>query len=62
MLLDDVVTKREAAELAHVSFHTISAWLTQKRLRRIKAGSRTLVLRSDLEKLLRIQEVDDDAA
>ncbi len=56
MLLDEVVSKQEAADLAHVSFHTISAWLTQGRLRRIKCGSRTLVAKSDLEKLLRVEE------
>lgn len=47
------LSKKEAAEFLRVSPWTISAWLTQKRLLRVKAGSRTLLLRSDLERFLR---------
>lgn len=53
MLIGDVVSKKEAAELLRVSHWTISAWLSQGKLRRIKAGSRTLIAKADLEKLLR---------
>ena len=52
MLIGDVVSKKEAAELLRVSHWTISAWLSQGKLRRIKAGSRTLIAKADLEKLL----------
>lgn len=51
-LLGDVVTTREAAALLKLSPYTIAAWLSQGRLRRIKVGSRTLIAKSDLEKLL----------
>lgn len=51
-LLGDVVDTREAAALLKLSHWTISAWLSQGKLRRIKVGSRTLIARSDLEKLL----------
>ena len=52
MLLDEVVTTKEAAAMLKLSHYTISAWLTQGKLRRIKLGSRTLLAKSDLEKLL----------
>ena len=55
-LVGDLVTTKEAAELLHVSPWTISAWLTQGKLRRIKAGSRTLLAKSDLEDFLRKTE------
>jgi excisionase family DNA binding protein len=51
-LLGDVVTTREAAALLKLSPYTIAAWLSQGKLRRIKLGSRTLIAKSDLEKLL----------
>lgn len=51
-LLGDVVTTKEAAELLKLSPYTIAAWLSQGKLRRIKVGSRTLIAKSDLEKLL----------
>ena len=51
-LLGDVVTTKEAAGLLRLSHYTISAWLTQGKLRRIKVGSRTLIAKSDLEKIL----------
>jgi len=51
-LLGDVVDTREAAALLKLSHWTISAWLSQGKLRRIKVGSRTLIAKSDLEKLL----------
>ncbi len=49
MLIDDLVTTKEAAELLRVSPWTISAWLSQGKLRRIKAGGRTLISKADLE-------------
>ena len=57
MRLEDMLTKKEAARLGKISDHTISAWLTQKRLRRFKMGSRTFVSKLDLEKLLRVKDV-----
>jgi excisionase family DNA binding protein len=52
VLLGDLVTTKEAAELLRLSHSTVSAWLTQGRLRRIKVGSRTLIARSQLEQIL----------
>jgi excisionase family DNA binding protein len=49
MLIDDLVTTKEAAQLLRVSPWTISAWLSQGKLRRIKAGGRTLISKADLE-------------
>lgn len=53
MLVGDLLTTREAAELLRVSHWTISAWLSKKRLPRTKAGGRTLISKSDLEAFLR---------
>jgi excisionase family DNA binding protein len=52
MLVGDLVTTKEAAELLRVSPWTIAAWLSQKKLRRVKAGGRTLIAKVDLEKFL----------
>ncbi len=51
-LLGEVVTTKEAAGLMKLSHYTISSWLSKGKLRRIKVGSRTLIAKSDLEKLL----------
>jgi len=56
MVVGDLLTTKEAAELLRVSPWTISAWLSQGKLRRIKAGGRTLIARADLEALLRAGE------
>ncbi len=53
MLLGDLVTTKEAAELLRVSPWTVSAWLSQGKLRRVKAGGRTLIAKADLERFLR---------
>ncbi len=58
MIAGDYLSKNEAAEFLRVSPWTISAWLTQKRLTRYKAGSRTLLLRSDLERFLKAGTVE----
>jgi excisionase family DNA binding protein len=38
--------------LLRVSPWTIAAWLSQKKLQRIKAGGRTLIAKADLEAFL----------
>lgn len=53
MLVEELVNTKEAAELVRVSHWTISAWLSQGKLRRVKAGGRTLIAKSDLEAFLR---------
>jgi excisionase family DNA binding protein len=53
MLVGDLVTTKEAAELLRVSPWTISAWLSQGKLRRVKAGGRTLISKTDLVAFLR---------
>lgn len=52
MLVGDLVTTKEAAELLKVSPWTVSAWLSQGKLPRIKAGGRTLIAKADLEAFL----------
>jgi excisionase family DNA binding protein len=52
MLLGDLVTKREAAELLRVSHWTVNNWLSSGKLGRVKFGSRTLLSRADLESFL----------
>lgn len=53
MLVGDLLTTKEAAELLRVSHWTISAWLSQGKLPRTKAGGRTLIAKSALEAFLR---------
>lgn len=53
MLVEELVNTKEAAELLRVSHWTVSAWLSQGKLRRVKAGGRTLIAKSDLEAFLR---------
>lgn len=57
--MDNLVTTKEAAELLRVSHFTISAWLSQGKLRRYKAGGRTLIAKADLEALLKSDNVSD---
>jgi excisionase family DNA binding protein len=44
--------KGAAAYLGGLSPYTISAWLSQGKLRRVKVGSRTMLRQSDLDKLI----------
>jgi excisionase family DNA binding protein len=53
MLIGDLVSTREAAELLRVSPWTVSAWLSQGKLPRVKAGGRTLIAKADLEAFVR---------
>ena len=53
MLVGDLLTTTEAAELMRVSHWTVSAWLSQGKLPRTKAGGRTLIAKTDLEAFLR---------
>jgi excisionase family DNA binding protein len=52
VLIGDLLTTKEAAALLRVSPWTISAWLSQGKLKRTKAGSRTLIAKSELEAFL----------
>jgi excisionase family DNA binding protein len=52
MLDGELLTTKQAAELVKVSHSTVSAWLSQGKLTRVKAGGRTLIARSDLEAFL----------
>jgi excisionase family DNA binding protein len=53
MQVGDFLTTKEAAELLRVSPWTVSAWLSQGKLPRIKAGGRTLISKADIEEFLR---------
>jgi excisionase family DNA binding protein len=44
--------KGAAAYLGGLSPYTIHAWLSEGRLRRVKVGSRTMVRRSELDRLI----------
>ena len=59
MLIEELVNTKEAARLLRVSHWTVSAWLSQGKLRRVKAGGRTLIAKSDLEAFLRPVEKDE---
>lgn len=61
MFVGELVNTKEAAELLRVSHWTISAWLSQGKLRRVKAGGRTLIAKSDLEAFLRRSDKDESA-
>lgn len=50
------VTVREAARLLKLSEISIRRFLSQKRLRRFKVGSRTLLLHSEVVGLIRESE------
>lgn len=52
MMAGDLLTTKEAAELLRVSHWTVSAWLSQGKLNRVKAGGRTLIAKSELEAFL----------
>jgi len=52
MLVGDLLTTKEAAELLRVSHWTVSAWLSQGKLKRTKAGGRTLIAMSEIEAFL----------
>jgi excisionase family DNA binding protein len=62
MLIGDLVSTKEAAELMRVSPWTVSAWLSQGKLPRIKAGGRTLIAKSDLEAFLRREDAGNSRA
>jgi excisionase family DNA binding protein len=52
----DYLTTKETAEVLRVSHWTVSAWLSQGKIRRTKAGGRTLIAKADLEEFLRSGE------
>ena len=54
MQAGDLLTTKEAADLLRVSHWTVSAWLSQGKIPRIKAGGRTLIARSALEAFVRL--------
>jgi excisionase family DNA binding protein len=54
MQAGDLLTTKEAAELLRVSHWTVSAWLSQGRIPRVKAGGRTLIARAALEAFVRV--------
>jgi excisionase family DNA binding protein len=44
--------KAAAAYLGGLSVYTVHAWLSQGRLRRVKIGARTMVRKSELDRLI----------
>lgn len=51
MQIRDLLTTKEAAEVLRVSHWTVSAWLSQGKLPRTKAGGRTLIAKRRHEAL-----------
>ena len=51
-MMDDFMDVREAARTAGVSPWTVRRWLTTGRLTRFKAGSRTVIRRSEMAALI----------
>jgi excisionase family DNA binding protein len=51
--MDEYWTTQETADYLKVSHWTVSAWLSNGKLRRTKAGGRTLIARADIEEFLR---------
>ena len=49
----DWLTTKETAKLLKVSHYCVSAWLSQGKLTRTKAGGRTLIAKADIEAFLR---------
>jgi excisionase family DNA binding protein len=56
MQVGDLLTTKEAAELLRVSPWTVSAWLSQGKLPRVKAGGRTLIAKAAIEAFLQRDE------
>jgi excisionase family DNA binding protein len=53
LLKDELLSvKRTTEELGGVSKWTIYAWLSQGKLRRTKVGSRTMIRRSELQRVI----------
>jgi excisionase family DNA binding protein len=59
MQVGDLLTTKEAAELLRVSPWTVSSWLSQGKLPRIKAGGRTLISMRDIETFLRRDQAQE---
>jgi excisionase family DNA binding protein len=62
MLAGDLLTTKEAAALLRVSPWTISAWLSQGKLPRTKAGGRTLIAKADIEIFIRASSEKHNSA
>ena len=52
MVVGDLLTTKEAAEVLRVSHWTVSAWLSQGKLQRTKVGSRTMIRECDLQSFI----------
>ena len=52
MVVGDLLTTKEAAEVLRVSHWTVSAWLSQGKLQRTKVGSRTMIRESELQRVI----------
>ena len=52
-MLEELNTTNEVASHLRVSPFTVSAWLSQGKLRRTKAAGRTLIARADVEAFIR---------
>ena len=50
--MEPIISVSEAAEILRISVHTVRNWLSQGRLKRVKIGGKTFLLKSEVEDLL----------
>ncbi|HEV2617945.1 MAG TPA: helix-turn-helix domain-containing protein [Candidatus Acidoferrales bacterium] len=55
-IIQKYITCRQGAEILKISEISVRRYLTQKKLRRFKVGSRTLILLSEVQSLIREAE------
>ncbi len=48
----ELLTVKEAAEFLRANPGTVTAWLSKGRLKRVKAGGKTLIRRSELDRFV----------
>ena len=50
--MEPIISVSEAAEMLRISVFTVRNWLSQGRLKRVKIGGKTFLLKSEVEDLL----------
>ena len=50
--METMINVNEAAEMLRISVFTVRNWLSQGRLKRVKIGGKTFLLKSEVEDLL----------
>ena len=50
--MEPIISVSEFAEMLRISVHTVRNWLSQGRLKLVKIGGKTFLLKSEVEDLL----------